>query len=157
MLCHWVSSNMFWMITVPSPSGSSSLLGPSDSENEGTMIPWNIGNYPPNNSVSHPIRFHSCKKHKSHLKTVLAVLIIWLMKNMNYRISHNAKYVDINPEMLEHSLQWKFWKMYFCTKRRLLLPYINKWTVCKEIFIMAYSLHWNYTACLNFLTVQGIS
>lgn len=49
------------------------------------------------------------------------------------------KHVDINPDLLEHSLQRKFWKMYFCTKRRLLLPHINKWTVCKEIFIMACS------------------
>ena len=54
---------------------------------------------------------------------------------MNYRISHNAKHVDINPELWEHSLQRKFWKIYFCTKRRLLLPDINKRVVCKKIFI----------------------
>lgn len=103
-----------------------------------------------------PIRFQSCEKHISQLKNVLAVLHIWLMKNTNYRISwisHNAKRIDINPELLEHSLQWKFWKMYFCTKRKLLLPYINKRTVCKEIFIMAWSLHWNYTAFLKFMTI----
>ena len=144
------------MITVPSPSGSSSLLGPSVSENKGTMIPWNTGNYPPNNTVSHPIRFQSCEKHKSQPKNVLAVSHIWLMKDKNYRISwisHNAKHVEINPELLEHSLQWKFWKTYFYTKRKLLLPYINKRTVCKEIFIMACSLHWNYIAFLNFLTM----
>jgi len=57
------------------------------------MIPWNTGNYPPNNKVSHSTRFQSCEKHKSQLKTVLAVLLIWLMKNMTYGISHNAKHV----------------------------------------------------------------
>lgn len=152
MLCHWVSI-----------LDDHSAITFRVKQTSWTIWFWKWRHH---DSLKHwklPTQQHSVTSHKISVlwKTQIPTeegagsFAIWLMKNKNYRISwisHNVKRVDINPELLEHSLQWKFWKMYFCTKRKLLLPYINKWTVCKEIFIMACSLHWNYTAFLNFPT-----